>query len=218
MKKYLVLLLGLLILFVSLFGIHKVKVKKIVCQSQFGPCSQNILQKLEEAKGKRLIFAKRYIENILQKESLVLEYSTRYRAFQTYEVFMVEKKPAFSVTDSRSDYLLMSLEGDVLDERSETALPKLIVTDLTMDKDKIIFSGNILYSLFSWKGISLANIKGNSLYLTLDSGDIVIAPLTGDVDVVLGSLRIILSWLNKNPQGFRIEIDLRYKNPVIRQV
>ena len=45
----------------------------------------------------------------------------------------------------------------------------------------------------------------------------VIFPLEGDIDVLLGSLRLILSQLNNDEREIRIgSIDLRFENPVLR--
>jgi len=43
-------------------------------------------------------------------------------------------------------------------------------------------------------------------------------PIEGDIDVLVGSLRLIFSRLNEVPQGIKIvrEIDLRFANPVLR--
>jgi len=59
----------------------------------------------------------------------------------------------------------------------------------------------------------------NRLEASLDNGINVIFPTAGEVDVLIGSLRAILSQLNTGSEDTRIKastIDLRFDNPVVR--
>jgi len=78
-----------------------------------------------------------------------------------------------------------------------------------------------LYSLYGVKEVRLRD-RG----LEARIGEIlIIFPLEGDRDVLMGSLQLVLSQLNSGSEDFRIEealgskpkvVDFRYKNPIVR--
>jgi hypothetical protein len=77
--------------------------------------------------------------------------------------------------------------------------------------------------MFSSYQVREGIIEDESLVIELSQGPRVIFPLEGEKEVLLGSLRLVLSKLNNDAQDSKIEnvsgasiIDLRFKNPVIK--
>jgi hypothetical protein len=85
-----------------------------------------------------------------------------------------------------------------------------------------LFPGNLLYRLESYYQLTQRLIADDSLIIELDDSIRVIFPLEGDGQLLLGALRLVNSQLNSGAKDSTImksmvkEIDLRFKNPVLR--
>ena len=114
--------------------------------------------------------------------------------------------------------------GKILGFSTETLLPKSI-SDKELNEHQLQFVSELGRKLFLIYGINSSEIKNDAFITTTNGGYIVYFPLKGDTDVLLGSLELILSQLNRTKGNFKIEddkmvnpttIDLRYVNPVLR--
>ncbi len=80
--------------------------------------------------------------------------------------------------------------------------------------EETLFALELLYDMFSFYQVQTGKIDKSSLVIELSRGPKVIFPLEGSHQVLLGSLRLVLSKLNSDSQVSTI--DLRFKNPVIK--
>ena len=103
-----------------------------------------------------------------------------------------------------------------------SALPLIIVTgDLPKIGQNIgaenLFAHDLAQGIFQMYQIRNFAIQNGSLLVELPGQIRVILPLDGDTDILLGSLRLIYSKIQAdgNPLGYS-QIDLRFKNPVLR--
>lgn len=169
---------------------------------------------------------KKQLSEILKDSFLVENFLIQYKLPSTIELDIVVKKPKFAIKDKNSNtYYLLDRDGVVLEQNSLTNIPFVSVqgTKLIMGEkapDKLIFANQIMYE-FNWLyKIDGGEIVDDGLFVQLESGHLVIFPLQGDVDSLIGAIRLINSRLNESNNGIRMEnvheIDLRFKNPVIR--
>ncbi len=233
--KYVKAFFGFILIafFVSLFFIipKKLKIKKIVCQSQFGPCNASVLGSINKIENgeKNLNDVKKELQGILSSSALVSDYSLHFQFPNIVEVNLLERKPEYAIKAKGTDsYALIDKEGYVIYFQDLTGLPVLITTEPPPNvgevvSDKTFFALEILRGMFSSYQVREGIIEDESLVIELSQGPKVIFPLEGEKDVLLGSLRLVLSKLNNDGQDSKIEkvsgasiIDLRFKNPVIK--
>ena len=233
--KYVKAFIGffLIVSFVGLFFVipKKLKIKKIVCQSQFGPCSASVLGSIDKIENgeKNLNDVKKELQGILSSSALVSDYSLHFQFPNIVEVNLLERKPEYAIKAKDTDsHALIDKEGHVIYFQDLTGLPVLITTEPPPNvgevvSDKTFFALEILYGMFSSYQVREGKIENESLVIELSQGPKVIFPLEGEKDILLGSLRLVLSKLNNDGQDSKIEnvsgasiIDLRFKNPVIK--
>jgi hypothetical protein len=182
--------------------------------------------------GKDYKAVKSQINTILEQNILINSFLIQYKIPGTLQIEVDLKKPKFAVRglstikDLQNRIFLVDKDGLIVEMANESDLPTLQknesieykVGKTIPEKDKFslsLFEGvNYLYS------IKLGIQEKNELKVTNSEGIIIRFPLEGDKDVLLGSLRLIFSRLNDSSEGIRMEdvneIDLRFKNPVIR--
>ena len=201
-----------------------VKVQKITCVSQYGDCPAFLTFLNYEGKDYKAV--KSQINTILEQNILINSFLIQYKIPGTLQIEVNLKKPKFAIKNLQGSTFLVDTDGLIVEMTKESDLPTLQknesseykVGDTVTDKDKFslsLFEGvNHLYS------IKLGIQEKNELKVTNSEGIIIRFPLEGDKDVLLGSLRLIFSRLNDSSEGIRMEdvneIDLRFKNPVIR--
>ena len=217
--KYLNFGLALLILILILFPFlvlpRLIKINKVICASQYGPCPEEIKTEAEGLTGKTLFEIKKELENKYGTDKKIQEFSFYYQIPQTVKINLVLKKAAFAIKNEGSEvFRLLTKDGEAIAEVNETNLPVLIGTDANLFALKLLNGLNYAYQ------IKTGEIKENSFFISLPEGITVIFPLEGDSDLLLGSLKLILSRLNDASVKSKIvkvlTIDLRYKNPIIR--
>jgi len=233
--KYVKVFFGIIlfVLLVSSFFVvpKKIKIKNIVCQSQFGPCNASILGSINKiGNGEKSYYdVKRELQGTLASNILVSDYSFHFRFPNIVEVNLLERKAKYAIKAEGTDsYALVDEEGYVIYFQDLTGLPFLTTIEPPPNvgkkvSDKVAFALEILYGTFSSYQVREGIIENESLVIELSQGPKVIFPLEGEREVLLGSLRLVLSKLNNDSQDFKIEnvsgasiIDLRFKNPVIK--
>ncbi|RLC32944.1 hypothetical protein DRH13_00650 [Candidatus Woesebacteria bacterium] len=223
----------LLAIFVSLFILvpKKLKINNITCQSQFGPCNTSILGLIDKTSNgnKSLDEVKKELHGILANSILISDYSFHFQFPNKIEVNLIERKPKYALKAKGTDsYALVDKEGHVIYFQDLTGLPVLITTEPPPNvgetvSNKTFFALEVLYGMFSSYQVREGKIEDESLVIELSQGPKVIFPLEGENEILLGSLRLVLSKLNNDDQDSKIEnvsgasiIDLRFKNPVIK--
>lgn len=224
----LIIIFSILIV-VSLFSIpiviqKVIKIEKIECESQYGQCPETLIFNLQFTIPNQFLISKSQIKKILEQDIEINDYLIQYQIPNKLKIDINLKKPRYAIFNS-SKYFLIDKDGLIIEESSETNLPtlnkeniNLVVGEKIEEKDK--FALSIVNGLTYLYSINSGNIINNELKVTNSEGIIIRFPLEGDKDVLLGSLRLIFSRLNDETKGIRIEdtkeIDLRFKNPVLR--
>ena len=198
---------------------------EVSCRSQFGPCT--LLEgKLSGLAGKSLDEVKREVKSVLLQEDSISDFSIQFKIPGTLEIAVIEKKPKFALKDSSSNLLaLVDKEGQVLKIVEESSLPQVIRVGKLPNvgervKEEYFFALNIIYNVFASYQAKEGRIENNSLLVNVQGYKIVF-PLSGDKDVLLGALRLLIERLNDASKDSRMnegitEIDLRFKNPVLK--
>lgn len=216
--KILSIILIIIFIFLIPTTIQKlIKINKIECNSQFGPCDQQF--QVGDYK-----FAKTQAEKQLNQDPQINDYLIQYQIPNKLRIDIILKKPRYAISNG-TKYFLIDKEGLVIGESNESNLPTLIKSGINLNinekiekKDK--FALDIINGLKYLYSINSGTIINDELKAISNEGLTIRFPLDGDKDVLLGSLRLIFSRLNDTTSGIRIEdtkeIDLRFKNPVLR--
>ncbi len=209
-----------------------IKIREISCRSQFGPCSDYLSELIARVEDKSLNEVKRDLKKILGDETQVIDFSLRFNLPNKLHVYLIKRKAMVAIRrESLVGFALIDKEGRVIGIEEKTLLPILVVEEesnnLEVGKEvseRVRFGGELLNRMSNFYGAKQALIKDGSFEIKLSQGVQVLFPLEGEIDVLLGSLKLILSRLNSEAQDFKIEgeqiyprlIDLRFKNPIIR--
>jgi hypothetical protein len=231
MKKLIIALCCTILIGLFTFLPRILIIKKITCQNQFGQCSSILISQIPQDK-KSLYESRQNIKNILEKNIGVIKYSIRLKLPDTLSVYVIERKPtvAFSQNNDQKNFIIIDSEGIVITKSAKTTLP-VILTDSAIDtkigekvNNELKFVSSLQNDLYTIYGNKLSYLEKGVFKAQINGGINVIFPNYGDRDLLIGSLRIILSRLNRNEEAFRIRnessvvktIDLRFKNPVIK--
>ncbi len=227
MKKALLIVIPLIALgLLIFFGLRNLKISSVVCESQFGPCSSGVSTKTDRFRGTNVLEAFSGLKKELAKETRVSSFSIRFTLPASLKIYVIEKKGVVAIGKQGVDsYLIIDKDGIVLGNEKTTLLPVISLNngdDLSFRigeslPKRLIFASSIARSMYKAYNVKLISIYEDRLETKVENGPKVIFPLDGDVDILMGSLTFILSRLNNADSELRIgEIDLRYKNPVIR--
>lgn len=226
---YKILSILLIIIFVSLVPVlvmRSIRINKIVCNSQYGLCDQDRLTNLELVKGKDLKRAKNYLDDLLANDLSINDYLVQYKIPSTIDVEINFKKPSFAIYDPSKGYYLVEKDGLIIGFSEKTDLPFIKVQKSNYNlgenlNEKHKFAIDTFSYLLYLYSIKEGTVENESLIVKNSEGVKVILPLEGDTLLLIGSLRLIFSRLNDGSEGIRMndirEIDLRFKNPVLKQ-
>lgn len=222
MKKILVAL-GILALVLGIVAAPYLISVKIGCKSQFGSCPNDIEEKLLAGKSKSLAGAKKSAEKILKNNFLVSDFSLQYKLPNILLVNLIVRKPEFSLKNSSSGQVAnIGSDGRALSITSDMGLPEVVGNfDLPKVGDTVspesLLALNLQNGVFEMYQVRMGTLNKDSLVVELPMPTRVIFPLQGDRDVLLGALRLIFSKIESGDEhGKYSEIDLRFKNPVLR--
>ncbi|EKE06119.1 MAG: hypothetical protein ACD_19C00079G0024 [uncultured bacterium] len=199
-----------------------IRVNKIECASQYGSCTEDLGYKIYELSDYKT--AKDGLQKLFDKNIQVDSYLIQYKIPSTIKIDLVLKKPKFTIKNLNSDYYLIDKDGLILDIEKESNLIVLnseVVYSIGQKiSEKDMFALNIIEKVGIISSISNSEIKNGILEIKTNGGILVKFPTEGDIDVLVGSLRLIFSRLNDETGGIRMEdvheIDLRFKNTVLR--
>lgn len=204
-----------------------VQIKRIECTSQYGVCLPNTQKSIDSINLSNLYKTKNDSENLLSEISTIKDFSVNFKLPDKLSISVIESKPIYAVKSQGSDLVaLVDEQGAVTSFVDSTPLTTLITGNQTPNLGEKIDESDLfaltIISNISEK-ITSAKIEDNKLRVKLESDPDVIFPLNGDKDVLLGSMTLILSRLKDDGENLRIEeagsireIDLQFKNPVIR--
>lgn len=216
--KVLSIILIIIFIFITPIILQKlIKIKKVICVSQYGSCSYEF-----ELSNYRT--TKNNIEKILKKDIQINNYLIQYKIPSTLKVEINIKKPKYAVFYNQK-YFLLDKEGLILSESKETNLPTLVNNNFqnkigNMISNKELFSLKIIEKVAQLYSVKTGLIQNEELKIILKEGILVHFPLEGDIDTLVGSLRLVFSRLNDESQGIKMEdvreIDLRFKDVVLK--
>ncbi len=203
------------------FIVFKVfKIQDIECKSQYGPCSAALSQALSQNKNKPYFEAKKNITETLKDNKEITQSSVRLILPNKFLVEVIESKPAVAFLYQEKFYLV-DKQGIVSAIEQKNNLPTVKIENFNPNfslnqkaSDEIIFATELMNKVYLVYNVEEAMMTENKFEFTLPTGKTIIFPLIGDIDVLFGSLQVILSRLNSEA-NYSI-IDLRYKNPVLK--
>ena len=196
MFKFIVIFVVLVLFFLSPFFI-KVKTE---CRTQYGECPF-------ELESGNLYQTKRKITKNLKNNYLVTDFSMQFKLPNILLVNVLVKKPIFAIQDVSNKIFLIDKDGKILSTVDSTSLP-MVVQESSIPN---LFTLNLMQGISQMYQINIGRIENDSLVVELPTSIKVIFPLSGDSQVLLGSLRLVYPKI-----GTYREIDLRFKNPVLR--
>lgn len=220
MKKIPYVLAGIILLVLILSPLF-IKVE-VTCKSQYGECPSDITSRLTPLNSKSLFQVRRESSAILKKEFTVYAFSSQFKLPNRLEIDLLIKKPSFAIKDLTSGkYGMIDDRGVVLSVGDSTLLPTIFANQEIKVGEKV--PDNILFALQLIQGINemyqikTGQIEDASLHVELPGQITVLFPLEGDVKLLLGEIRIVYAKvLSPEIAGKYKEIDLRFKNPVLR--
>lgn len=196
---------------------------KIECRSQFGECPTDVRQALSEADNKSFYSAKKIIEKKAKSNFLVSNFTVQFKLPNILRINLLVKKPFYAVTNSGGVFDLVENEGIVVAQASNTALPYVTVSgDLPSIGqnvgEKYLLALKLIDGLNKMYQTSFGVVETDTLLVDLPPKIRVIFPLVGySREMLLGSLRLIYSNIQNGENGNSYsQIDLRYRNPVLR--
>lgn len=211
------LLLAFLIIFPFTLWPRIIKIQRVKCYSQYGICEEEIFLLFGNLSGQSLRDAKINIKEKLKQNLLVEKFALTFRLPGTLRVDVILKKAKFALVKKDSPgAVLLDKDGNVLQKSAKTNLPQVMTTgSLPAVGEKVapekLFALNLVYSLNFYYQVNSGEITKEGLVVKLSQGSEVIFPLAGDKEILLASLKLILS----RPEGAKL-IDLRFKNPIIK--
>jgi|GEM_PF-4208414 len=226
MKKYLFLLLFFILL--PLVIPNFIVVGETYCEGATRECSNEVLEIVEKARGMRYFRAKIFVSKKLEAYDRVISYSVRLRLFNKMILEVVERDAEVALLGVNGKYSLFDRHGHSVGvSQSDNGLPYAKLLNGEISRSEISAFSEIIYVLDQKYSFVSGEIDRGALVFE-HSGNKFIMPLSDDVDLTLGAFYLILSWLNSDPEDLRIgvtdnlsqrlEIDMRYKNPVIRRI
>lgn len=226
LKYGLWLILIIVITFPFLVLPRVIKINKFVCFSQYDQCEEGLSQRISDLTGKTYFEVKKEISKILKDDSQIKDYSIQFLLPATLKIDLLLTKPRFAMKNKTSEKLvLVDKNGWVLKEEKNTNLPVLIVnSELSNVGQKIegvsFYALDVLWHLFYFYQIKEAELTNDDVEAVFPDGVKVIFPIEGDLDLTFAGLKLVFSRLNETGVDSKIgkvrEIDLRYKNPIIR--
>lgn len=221
MRKYL-LLSAFLVTTLFLVSIPFIVKVNVECSDQFGVCQDEISSNLNKFDGKSLVSALSGVKKYLKSNFLVSSFFIQFKLPNILKVNLIAKKPSYAVYDSASKNIyLATSDGRIISVTKNTALPT-VETNISAKTGEeidpsILFAAKLTAGVFEMYQQNFGKIDNNSLVVDLKPQIKVIFPLEGDEEVLLGSLRLIYTKITSDTVSQKYsQIDLRFKNPVLR--
>lgn len=196
---------------------------RLQCKSQSGSCPNELNTKLYAINNKSLFRAKKEATTVLTNDNLISNFSLQLKIPNILMVNIIVKKPIFSIYDkSNNKYLLIDAYGMVLTNVENSDLPTLIKDNVSEKSGQKIgkndlFALNLIQGINQMYQIRTGVTQNDTLVVDLPLAIRVILPVDGDdSQVLLGSLRLIYTKITTDYPGKYSQIDMRFKNPIIR--
>ncbi len=216
--KYLSILLMILFVYcIPAFIKILIKIDKVECVSQLGPCDYSF-------QLGNYSHVKKQIDMQLRQDVRLSSYIVQYKIPSTIKIEINLKKPIYSIKNSNGTYFLLDKNGLIIGISQESESTSLLsdsnysvgqITD-----EKTLFALRLLEKINIVTNVYDSKITNNYLTTHAKNDILILFPLDSDIDLLAGSLKLIFSRLNEGSEGIRMEdvreIDFRFKNPIIR--
>lgn len=213
MIKKILLYLALVLILGSVFLPQFFIKVKVVCKSQYGECPAETISKFQSLNFKSIFQVKNGIKKVLKDDRMISSYSSQYKIPNTLLVNVLVRKPTFAFKDQDTGNIyLVDDGGSILSIEKSTNLPLVI----QQGSEPNLFALNLIKGVYEMYNVSVGKVVDDSLTVELPGGIKVIFPLEGDSEVLLGSLRLIYTKITSGESIIYYQIDLRFKNPVLR--
>lgn len=213
-KKFILVLLITAFAFGAFYFFSKrVVIAATSCSGQNRPCSVEIENLLRSQIGKNYFSARGFLDGELMGNTKVESFSLRFIFPSAINLEIVEKEAVVALAFAPQRIFTFDEEGNVLGEVAETNLPTANVVESLSDKP-IKFAAELFLALNKYYNVTSAQLSKFGLKAII-SGTEITFPLEGNIDVILGSLEVVLQL--KPSTGKIYTVDLRYKNPVIKE-
>ncbi len=221
MKK-LILLIFFSLIFIPIVTLPLYLKVKTECITQYGPCPPEINSQIS-SNGQTLAKTKNKIKKVFKNNQLISNFRTQFKLPNILVVNLVIKKPSFAIVGSNTNEVaLVDGDGRVLTIAKTTNLPTISNPTYANKigenvKSTDLFALKLMEGVYEMYQVNYGVIEGDSLVVELPSQIKVLFPLSGDRDLILGSLRLVYSKVtSEDAKGKYTQIDLRFKNPVLR--
>lgn len=209
-KVVLIIVLILVLIFAPQFIIRV----KTECKSQYGDCPKELGDGVRKSEVGSLYQTRKNIKKYLKNNNSVSNYSTQFKLPNTLVVNLLIKKPIFAIKDNLTNRIfLLDKDGNILSEEKTTLLPTVIQEGQKPNLNAL----RLMLGVYLMYQTTTGDLQNDSLTVELTPQLKVIFPVEGENDVLLGSLRLIYEKIQSDPKSAMYkEIDLRFKNPVLR--
>lgn len=206
-----------------------IKVSKIECSTQYGTCPGEMQSMINNLQFTNLHEAKKKIGKIMKNYYYISDFSTQFKLPGTLKVEILVRKPVYALNQKDTEnFDLVDRDGNILAVSDNSTLPTVITVNSLgsvgeMVTPKELFALKLIAGVFSMYQVGRGQMSDSDLAVALPMGLKVIFPLGEglDHDVILGSLRAIVGKIEVaqldilEPGNYK-EIDLRFRNPVLR--
>lgn len=196
---------------------------EVECQSQFGDCPNEIQVALNRLDGMSLFRARRGCSKYLAKNYLVSDFSMHFKVPNLLDINLLIKKPVFAIFDrSTGKNGLVDTDGRIISVSPDSALPTVAVTGTNLQigsnvSARELFALELIQGIWQMYQVSFGELGDNGLVVELPGGITVTLPQEGDKEILLGKVRLVYEKIeNMDTFGKYSQIDLRFKNPVLR--
>ena len=218
MKKKLIFICVLATFIFGIYRFGSIKIEDVSCSSQYGPCNNEVDTFLRGLEGEDLKSVKK-VSNLYQ-----------YNLPNKFKVSVIERKPHFALVFANHNKNALSLidsEGFVLSFQESSSFPLVETNNAPVNvgekvNAETLFSLEIVGYLRNYYDVEKGEVSEDLLTVFLKNGKKVLFPTSGDKELLVSSLGVILNKLESikdSPDidvgGVRI-IDLRFNNPVLR--
>jgi len=189
----------------------------VECYNQYGLCSNDFLTKVNPVLNESFDTAKKRITEEFKNAKLIENYSFRFKLPSTLRIDLILKKSKYALYQKNTnEKVILDDKGVVLEKVENTNLPYVVISDNLSGIGEVVgskktFALELLYGIYYLYQVKSGEIINDSLEVIVPDAGKIIFPLEGERDILLGSMKLILTRSGK----FK-EIDLRYKNPVVR--
>ena len=230
MKKKLIFVIIVSLISFAIYKFGNIKVNEVSCSSQYGPCNNEVSTFLRSLEGKSLRSVKKVTKVYLEENSSIQNFSVQYNLTNKFKISVIERKPHFAlkfVNHNKNALSLIDFEGFVLSFQESSSFPLVETKNSPVNvgekvDSETLFSLEIVGYLRNYYDVEKGEINSDLLTVFLKSGKKVLFPTSGDKELLVSALGVILGKLESEKDNTDIEvnriktIDLRFNNPVLR--